>query len=52
MTDKNIQNLEFEITEQVNKLRTERMDVSFGEILSMYENKEIIINSKILSLVR
>lgn len=25
-------------------LRTERMDVSFGELLSMYENKEIIIN--------
>lgn len=44
MTDKKIAKLEKEVTEQVNMLRTERMDVSFGELLSMYENKEIIIN--------
>lgn len=41
--DKTIK-LEQEVTEQVNMLRTERMDVSFGELLSMYENREIIIN--------
>lgn len=44
MEDKKIRKLEQEVTEQVNMLRTERMDVSFGELLSMYENKEIIIN--------
>lgn len=44
MTEKQIAKLDQEITEQVNMLKTERMDVSFGELLSMYENKEIIIN--------
>lgn len=44
MTDKIITKLEQELTEQVNMLRTERMDISFGELLSMYENKEIIIS--------
>lgn len=36
--------LDSKITEQSNLLRTERLDVSFGELLSMYENGEIIIN--------
>ena len=44
MEDRRISKLELEVAEQVNMLRTERMDVSFGELLSMYENKEIIIN--------
>ena len=44
MTEKEIAKLDHDVTEQVNMLRTERMDVSFGELLSMYENKEIIIN--------
>ena len=43
MTDKDKIRLETEITEQSNMLKTERMDVSFGELMSMYENKEIII---------
>lgn len=35
--------LEKEIREQSNLLRTERLDLSFGEIISMYENGELII---------
>lgn len=44
MEEEKIQRLETELVEQINMLRTERMDVSFGELLSMYENEEIIIN--------
>lgn len=44
MTEKVLEKLDKEVTEQVNKLRTERMDVSFGELVSMYEDGEIIIN--------
>lgn len=36
--------LDSKITEQSNLLRTDRLDVSFGELLSMYENGEIVIN--------
>ena len=36
--------LDSKIAEQSNLLRTERLDVSFGELLSMYENGEIVIN--------
>lgn len=35
--------LEAEIIEQNNLLRTDRLDLSFGEIISMYERCEIII---------
>ena len=44
MDDRLIQKLSDDIREQSNKLRSERLDVSFGELLSMYENKEIIIS--------
>ena len=44
MEEEKTQRLEKELVEQINMLRTERMDVSFGELLSMYENEEIIIN--------
>ncbi|MBO7461725.1 MAG: DUF262 domain-containing protein [Bacteroidales bacterium] len=43
MTKRDTQRLENEITEQSNMLKTERMDISFGELMSMYENEEIII---------
>jgi len=39
-----ITKLELEIEEQRNQLRTDRLDLSFGEIISMYERDEIIIN--------
>ncbi len=35
--------LERELVEQNNLLRTDRLDLSFGEIISMYERNEIII---------
>ncbi len=44
MTEEKLRLLESEVLKQSNMLRTERLDVSFGELLSMYENKEIIIN--------
>jgi uncharacterized protein with ParB-like and HNH nuclease domain len=38
-----IEALKNEITQQRNLLNTDRLDLSFGEIMSMYERKEIII---------
>ena len=35
--------LKIEIEEQRNLLNTDRLDVSFGEIMGMYERKEIVI---------
>ncbi len=35
--------LKIEIEEQRNLLNTDRLDVSFGELMSMYERKEIVI---------
>ena len=35
--------LKIQIEEQRNLLTTDRLDVSFGEIMSMYERKEIVI---------
>lgn len=49
-----VKQLESEIEKQSNLLHTERLDVSFGELLSMYENGEIIIKpafQKILQMV-
>jgi len=39
----NIQDLKTQIEQQRNLLSTDRLDLSFGEIMSMYERKEIII---------
>lgn len=44
--------LEFEITERRNSLSTDRLDMSFGEIMSMYERKEIIISPEFQRLFR
>ena len=44
--------LDNEITQQSNMLRTERLDVSFGEILNMYEHGEIIIDPAFQRLFR
>lgn len=38
-----IEGLEKQITEESNLLRTDRLDLSFGEIMSMYERNEIVI---------
>lgn len=38
-----IEKLKVQIEEQRNLLNTDRLDLSFGEIMSMYERKEIVI---------
>lgn len=38
-----IEGLDKQITEESNLLRTDRLDLSFGEIMSMYERNEIVI---------
>lgn len=47
-----IQKLENEIEVQRNSLSTDRLDMSFGEIMSMYERDEIIINPAFQRLFR
>lgn len=44
--------LEQEIKEQRNLLRADRMDISFGEIISMYERGELIIRPAFQRLFR
>jgi hypothetical protein len=39
----NTEQLKIQIEEQRNLLNTDRLDVSFGEIMRMYEDKEIVI---------
>ena len=41
-----------DIEECRNTLQTERLDMSFGEIMSMYEKDEIIINPEFQRLYR
>lgn len=48
----NVELLEAEISEQRNSLSTDRLDMSFGEIMSMYEREEIIINPDFQRLFR
>lgn len=47
-----IPKLEKEIEEQRNSLSTDRLDMSFGEIMSMYERDEIIVNPAFQRLFR
>lgn len=47
-----INKLEEDILQQSNLLRTERLDLSFGELLNMYENGEIVINPSFQRLFR
>jgi hypothetical protein len=44
--------LETEIEKARNSLKTDRLDMSFGEIISMYERNEIIINPEFQRLFR
>jgi uncharacterized protein with ParB-like and HNH nuclease domain len=44
--------LEKEIKEARNSLSTDRLDMSFGEIIGMYEREEIIINPEFQRLFR
>jgi len=44
--------LEEEISKARNNLKTEKMDMSFGELISMYENDELIIDPEFQRLFR
>lgn len=41
-------NLLEDIKQMRNTLQTDKLDMSFGEIMSMYERNEIIINPEFL----
>lgn len=47
-----IKNLEQQLEEKRNSLSTDRLDMSFGEIMSMYERDEIIIDPDFQRLFR
>ncbi len=47
-----IEKLEEEIEQQRNSLSTDRLDMSFGEVMSMYEREEIIIDPAFQRLFR
>lgn len=44
--------LEQEVIETRNSLSTDRLDMSFGEIMSMYERNELIIDPEFQRLFR
>lgn len=57
MTDQSIDTADVElmlneVTETKNSLSTDRLDMSFGEIMNMYERNEIIINPEFQRLFR
>lgn len=47
-----IEDIDKEIKNARNNLKTEKMDMSFGELISMYENKELIISPEFQRLFR
>ena len=47
-----LEKLETKLEETRNSLSTDRLDMSFGEIMSMYESDEIIINPEFQRLFR
>ena len=49
-TDKS--NLEKQISDERDKLSTDRMDISFGELINMYKNEELIIRPEYQRLFR
>lgn len=44
--------LEQQITEERERLSTDRMDISFGELINLYKNKELIIRPEYQRLFR
>lgn len=51
MKDKR-QKIDDEIIEARNEIRTDKLDISFGEIANLYENKELIISPEYQRLFR
>ncbi len=49
---KKIEALEKEISGERDKLSTDRMDISFGELINLYKNKELIIRPEYQRLFR
>lgn len=47
-----VNELEMQVKKLRNSLTTDRMDMSFGEIMSMYEQGEIIISPEFQRLFR
>ena len=52
MESKDLETLENEFTEARNTLVTDRLDMSFGEIINMYQDREIIISPDFQRLFR
>lgn len=52
MDEQKIQSLESEITFERDRLSTDRMDISFGELINLYKNKELIIRPEYQRLFR
>ena len=50
--DDKLTNLESQLEKTRNSLSTDRLDMSFGEIMSMYERDEIIIDPDFQRLFR
>lgn len=50
--EEKIKKIDEEISKARNNLTTDRLDMSFGEIISMYEREEIIINPEFQRLFR
>ena len=51
-TEADIANLEQQISDEREKLSSDRMDVSFGELINMYKAKELIIRPEYQRLFR
>ncbi len=50
--DKKIKNLEKQITDERARLSTDRMDISFGELINMYKAGELVIRPEYQRLFR
>jgi hypothetical protein len=46
------QSLDYEIAESRNDIRSDKLDISYGELANMYENKELIIGPEYQRLFR
>ncbi len=50
--DENVKLLEAEISDERGKISTDRMDISFGELINLYKNKELVIRPEYQRLFR
>lgn len=52
MDDNNLNNLDQQISDERSRLSTDRMDISYGEIINMYKQDELIIRPEYQRLFR